>query len=167
MRKLGLTTTQRMSMIKNQASDLLWYGKIETTYFRAKEVGKYAEKLITLAMNTYDDKVEVTKKAKDKDGKEIDIKSVNDGVKRLAARRKLMSKLVDIQEVKKDSESKADFVARTKDVNHPLIEKMFAEIGPKYAKRKEEVGQGGGYTRIYMLGNRKGDGAETAIIELI
>lgn len=167
MRKLGKTTTQRMAMIKNQASDLLWYGRIETTYFRAKEVSKYTEKLITLALNTYEDKIEVTKKAKDKDGKEIEIKSINDGVKRLAARRKLMAKLADIQEVKKDGESKADFIARTKDVNHPLIEKIFSEIAPKYAKRKEELGQGGGYTRVYKLGDRKGDGATTAIVELV
>lgn len=167
MRKLGKTTTQRMSMIKNQASELLWYGRIETTYFRAKEVAKYAEKLITLAMNTYEDKVEVTKKGKDKDGKEIEIKSINDGAKRLAARRTLMAKLVDLQEPKKEGESKSEYAARTKDVNHPLIEKMFGEIAPKYAKRKEELGQGGGYTRVYKLADRKGDGATKAIVELV
>ena len=36
-RKLGLNATQRMALIKNQASALLWYGKIETTEARAKE----------------------------------------------------------------------------------------------------------------------------------
>ncbi len=162
-----MKTDHRMAMLKNQASDLLWYGKIETTYFRAKEVARYTEKLITLAMNTYEDKMEVTKVVKGKDGKDVEIKTINDGVKRLAARRKIMSKLADIQEQKKEKESKADFVARTKDVNHPLVEKLFGEIAPKYAKRKEELGQGGGYTRIYKLGVRRGDAAETAIIELV
>ena len=52
-------------------------------------------------------------------------------------------------------------------IKHPLIEKLFNEIAPKYAQRKEELGQGGGYTRIYLLGQRRGDGAETAIIELV
>lgn len=43
-RKLGLNSTQRLALIKNQASYLLWYGKIETTEARAKEVRSYAEK---------------------------------------------------------------------------------------------------------------------------
>ena len=47
------------------------------------------------------------------------------------------------------------------------MDKLFNEIAPKYAARKEELGQGGGYTRIYLLGERRGDGAETAIIELV
>lgn len=38
---------------------------------------------------------------------------------------------------------------------------LFHEIAPKYANRN------GGYTRIVRLGTRKGDGAETAILELV
>ena len=47
------------------------------------------------------------------------------------------------------------------------MEKLFNEIAPKYAQRKEELGQGGGYTRIYLLGQRRGDGAEEAIPTII
>jgi len=40
-------------------------------------------------------------------------------------------------------------------------DKLFQEIGPKFATRA------GGYTRILKTGHRKGDGAEMARIELI
>ncbi len=166
-RKLGVTTAQRKAMLRNLASDLLWYGKIETTEARAKETRSYTEKLITLAINTYTDNVEIKKTETNEKGKEVNITIVKDGPKKLAARRKLMESLFDLQEVRAFKESKVDFKARTKGINHPLIEKIFNEIAPKYAARKEELGQGGGYTRIMKCGPRKGDAAEVAIIELI
>ena len=144
-----------------------WYGKIETTQARAKELRSYVEKLITKAVNTYDDVVEVEVVAKDKKGKEVKTTSVKDGPKKLAARRAIMAKTYDLQEIKEFSEKKSDYKKRTEQIKHPLIEKLFNEIAPKYAQRKEELGQGGGYTRIYLLGQRRGDGAEQAIIELI
>ncbi|MCQ2399646.1 MAG: bL17 family ribosomal protein, partial [Clostridia bacterium] len=43
-RKLGLNATQRIALLKNQASALLWYGKIETTEARAKALASYVSK---------------------------------------------------------------------------------------------------------------------------
>ena len=60
-RKLGKRTDQRVELVYSQAAQLLWNGKIETTVERAKEVRKVAEKMITLAINTYQDTVKVTK----------------------------------------------------------------------------------------------------------
>ncbi len=166
-RKLGLNATQRVALIKNQASALLWYGKIETTEARAKEVASYVAKILTLAVNNYTDTVETKVTVADEKGKETTKTLIKDGVKKLNARRKIMSMVIDLQEVKGYKESKADFKKRTRAVKSPLIEKIFDEYAPKYATRKEEKGQGGGYTRIYKLGPRKGDAAEVAIIELV
>ena len=165
--KLGMTTTIRMSVLKNQASQLLWYGKIETTKARAKQLQSYVEKIITTAINSYEDTIETTVTSTNEKGKEVTKKVIKDGPKKLAARRRVMAKLHDIPDVRKEKESKADFKARTKGINHPVIEKLFNELAPKYAQRAEESGQGGGYTRIYNLGQRRGDAADVAIIELV
>ena len=166
-RKLGMNATKRMALIKNQASALLWHGKIQTTEARAEEIEAYVAKILTLAVNTYDDTVESEVTVTDAKGKETKKTLVKDGTKKLNARRKIMAMVNDLQEVKGFKESKPDFKKRTKAVKSPLIEKIFDEYAPKYATRKEEKGNGGGYTRIYKLGPRRGDAAEVAIIELV
>ena len=109
-RKLGKTTDQRMAMLRQQVTDFLDNGRMETTITRAKESQPMAEKMITL-------------------GKKGD----------LAAYRQALS-----------------FITR-EDVAH----KLFKEIAPEYAERN------GGYTRIIRTGIRRGDAAETALIELV
>ncbi|ABS35175.1 MULTISPECIES: 50S ribosomal protein L17 [Clostridium] len=42
-----------------------------------------------------------------------------------------------------------------------VVQRLFEEIAPKYAERN------GGYTRIYKVGPRRGDGAEVVILELV
>lgn len=165
--KLGKPTALRMAVIKNQASELLWYGKITTTVDRAKSVGAYAEKMLTLAINSFEDVATTTKTKTNLKGETVEVEFKIDGPKKLAARRKLMSSLIDLQEVKKDKESKESFRKRTADVKHPLIEKMFNEYAPKYAAKNADQSQGGGYTRIIRLENRRGDAAEMCIIELV
>lgn len=43
-RKLGRTADQRKALLRNQVTNLIWYGRIETTLARAKEVRSVAEK---------------------------------------------------------------------------------------------------------------------------
>ncbi|MBQ6992385.1 MAG: 50S ribosomal protein L17 [Clostridia bacterium] len=170
-RKLGKPTDQRLAMLKNQTTDLLVHGKIETTEARAKEVSSIAESLIALAIKEKDnfETVEVkikkakldskgnkeTEKVTSKNGKEY-LRVVKEEVtesrkkdmpSRLSARRKIMAKTNKV----KDSEGN----------NIDLPAKLFGEIAEKYATRQ------GGYTRILKMGPRKGDNAEKVILQLV
>jgi large subunit ribosomal protein L17 len=42
-----------------------------------------------------------------------------------------------------------------------VVKNLFDNVAPKYAERN------GGYTRIYKIGPRRGDGAEVVILELV
>ena len=99
-----------MAMLRQQVTDLLDKGRMETTVTRAKEIGPLAEKMITL-------------------GKK----------KGLANYRQALA-----------------FITR-----EDVAKKVFDEIAPSYAERN------GGYTRITRTGIRRGDAAETAVIELL
>ena len=166
-RKLGRTADQRKALLRNQVTNLLWYGRIETTEARAKEVRSIAEKMISLAVREYDKTVDVQKKFHNDEGQIVETTVTNDLPEKLHARRLMMAYLYDLKEQKQDGESKSDYKARTKDNKHPVVEKLFREYGPKYRTRNTEKGCAGGYTRIYKLGPRRGDGAEKVIIELV
>lgn len=170
-RKLGRPTDQRKAMLKGLVTSLLQHGRIETTEMRAKEVRNIAEKLITLAVRECDNftskSVTVSVPVVDSKGRKI-LKTVTskngneyqvverekkeelrtvDAPSRLAARRQIMSWVYRV----KDQEGKSI----------SLTNKLFDEIAPKYKDRK------GGYTRMYKLGQRRGDGAEIVVLELV
>ena len=166
-RKLGRTASQRKAMLRNLATNLLWYGRIETTEAKAKEVRSIVDKMITLAIREYDKTVEVEKERKNDKQQIIKEPFVNDAPSKLHARRLMMAYLYDIKEAKQDDESKKEYRERTKDNKHPVVEKLFREYGPKYRARNQEKNCSGGYTRIYKLGPRRGDAAEMVIIELV
>ncbi len=46
-RKLGRTSSQRKALLRDLATDLIVFERIETTEARAKEIRKVVEKLIT------------------------------------------------------------------------------------------------------------------------
>ena len=109
-RKLGKRTDQRRAMLRGMVTLLLDKGRIETTFFRAKELQRIADKMVTIGKKNT-----------------------------LAAKRAAMSYIT----------------------KENVVKKLFDQIAPAFADRK------GGYTRVLKLGPRRGDGAETAIIELV
>jgi len=109
-RKLGKPTAQRRAMLRQQVTDFLDNGKMETTVTRCKEIAPLAEKMITLGKKNT-----------------------------LATRRRALG-----------------YITR-----EDVVTKVFAETAPKYSERN------GGYTRITRTGQRRGDAAEMAVIELV
>ena len=166
-KKLGKPTDQRLAIIRNQVSQLLWNGRIETTLAYAKATSRAAERILTLAINSYKDTIKVEKEAVNNKGIKVKKTVLQDGPQKLNARRKIMAKIYDLFEIKTKEESKRVFEKRTKHINHPLVEKIFNELAPRYDKRAKESGQGGGHTRVLKLGPRRGDNAEMAIVELV
>ncbi|MDL2205915.1 50S ribosomal protein L17 [Eubacteriales bacterium OttesenSCG-928-N13] len=166
-RKLNRPSDQRQALLRNQVTNLIWHGKIETTLARAKEVSSIAERLITLAARECDNTIEVQKETLNDKQQAVTITVVNDKPSRLHARRQIMSYLYEIPLVREEDETRKEYNARSRENKHPVVEKMFREIGPKYKKRAEEKGTGGGYTRIIKKGPRRGDSAEMVILELV
>ncbi len=107
---LGRSASARNALLRDLATALFTYEKIETSLGRAKVVRPVAEKLITAAkQNT------------------------------LASRRRLLGYFTTDQ----------------------TVNKLFEIIAPRYKERA------GGYTRLTKLGKRRGDAAETVLIELV
>lgn len=165
-RKLGKPTDQRVAMLRNLTTALIWNGKIVTTETRAKEVRSIAEKIITLAISEYQSSETVEKDVYNDKGQVSKVEKQQDLPSKLHVRRQIMSYLYDVPELKKDGESKSEYKERTKDNAHPIVEKLFRVIAPKYDARNKD-GKKGGYTRIYKLGARRGDAAPMVVLELV
>lgn len=109
-RKLGRTVSHRKALLSNLAAALFVHKHVKTTTAKAKEVQRFADRLITFA----------------KRGS-------------LADRRQVLRFVRDRQ----------------------VVKGLFDEIAPQFKDRN------GGYTRVIKLGQRRGDGAEMALVELV
>lgn len=84
--------------------------------------------------------------------------NVNTTLAKAKAVRPIVEKLITTGK-KKDLQTRRQLM-KTLTVES-AVNKVLEELGPRYAERP------GGYTRIIKLGNRKGDGAEIAQIQLV
>ena len=171
-RKLGRPTDQRKAILKNLVTSLIQYGRIETTETRAKEVRTIAEKLISLAVKECDNftaskNVTISAPVTDSKGRKV-LKTVTskNGNKYEIVERETKTELKPVDSPSRLAARRLimNWVYRVKDENGKTISltnKLFDEIAPKYKDRK------GGYTRIYRLGARRGDGAEVVVLELV
>lgn len=110
-RKLSRETAHRKALLRNLASQVILYEKINTTLPKAKELRPVLEKIITRAKN--------------------------------------------------DSVTNRRVVAKFLSNKDNSLKKLFEELGPLYKDRN------GGYVRIVKTGNRKGDNAPMAQIQLL
>ena len=105
-RKLGRTADQRKALLRNQVTNLIWYGRIETTESKAKEVRRIADKMITLAIRECENTVSATKETHNDKGQLVTLEVQNDAPSKLHARRIMMAYLYDLKEPKKDTRTR-------------------------------------------------------------
>jgi large subunit ribosomal protein L17 len=88
----------------------------------------------------------------------IEEERITTTVPKAKAARPLVEKMITL--AKEDNRHRREMAARFL-MTKAAVEKLFDKLGPRFNQRN------GGYTRIVKLGWRKGDGAETAKLELV
>jgi len=138
-RKLGRTSEHRKALLRNLCASLIEHERLITTLPKAKELRPFAERAITLG-----------KRALNSEAPEA----------ALHARRQAAAYFYSGNTNRvPDGGYKRPMAARTAGV--AALNKLFDDIAARFADRP------GGYTRIFKLGARRGDGAEMALIELV
>lgn len=141
-RKLGLPSDQRRALLTNLQRQFVRHGYVRTTLGRAKELQRLVEKLITLAKN---DSLTARREAR----------------KVLVGHSSASPRPVKALAGKTDLE-KTQILASMSLLNgEDLVKHLFDNVGPRFKSRN------GGYTRITKTGTRRGDGAPTAVLELV
>lgn len=146
-RKLKRTASHRRATLASLVTALLRHKRITTTVAKAKETRKLVEKLITRAKNALP-------------AQRVDSSTAQTGVAQKSGDAAAVS----------DSQRNQQFVAKGAHARRQVsrLVKDRAVVGELFSNIVEKVGnRPGGYTRIVKLGQRQGDGAEMAVIELV
>ncbi len=141
-RKLGLPSDQRRALLNNLARQLVRTGYVHTTLGRAKELRRIVEKLITTA-------------------KEDTIAARRETRKILVGHSRSSAMPSKVLAGKSELEKMHILQQRSLINGEDLVNHLFKNVAPMYRDRK------GGYTRLTRTGTRRGDGADTAVLELV
>lgn len=140
-RKLGLPSDQRRALLTNLARQLVRHGYVHTTLGRAKELRRIVEKLVTL-------------------GKDGTLQARREARKTLVGHSSSAPQPIELAG-KPDFEKMQILQERSLLNGEDLVAHLFDNVAPKYKDRA------GGYTRLTRTGVRRGDAAETAVLELV
>ena len=139
-RKLGRTSSHRKALLRNLCTSFVLHERIITTLPKAKELRPFAEKAVTLGRRA---------RAAREDGQN---EAAVHATRQAAAFFFSGNAGPESKKHKPNAESTAGVAA---------LKKLTGELADRFADRP------GGYTRIFKLGPRKGDGAEMALIEFV
>ena len=156
-RKLSRTSGQRRALYRNLITDLLRHERLQTTRVKARAIRAHAEKLITLSRRGQVDRILELVRANDEPalGRLIQVKRA----RRLFALREQNEEALESAVRLMAVHARRQAAAQ---LNGPeVVKKLFDDLGPRYQDRP------GGYTRTLKLGQRKGDAAPMALIELV
>jgi large subunit ribosomal protein L17 len=136
-RHLGRTSSHRQALLRNLVTSLFTHESISTTYPKAKEAQRLAEKLITLGKKNTE-----------------------------ASRRRALSIFFVCQNLRfaliySQCETKYFQYLTESQTPHELLPKLFGPLRERYANRP------GGYTRVLRIEPLKKDQAPSAILELV
>jgi large subunit ribosomal protein L17 len=174
-RKLGRTSGQRRALYRNLITGLFRHERLETTRVKARAIRSQAEKLITLSRRGQVDRILELVRANDEAALSRMIQAKR--AKRLLALAAQGREGAGQGASGSQAESEQAQAALESAVHQmavharrqaaaqlngsDVVKKLFDELGPRYQDRP------GGYTRTLKLGQRKGDAAPMALIELV
>lgn len=141
-RKLGLPSDQRRALLTNLVRQMIRVGYVHTTFGRAKDLQRLVEKLITTAKS---DTIVARRQAR----------------KVLVGHSSSSPKPAKALANKTDAEQLEILQKRSLINGEDLVHHLFTNVAPMYKDRK------GGYTRLTRTGTRRGDGADTGVLELV
>ena len=153
--KLGRTGEHRNAMLANMVCSLIKSKRITTTLAKAKVLRPVVEKLVTLGRRA---NRAVAAAATADDQQKAALTAENVHCRRLVAARLRQQP----RSLFKGTPKTKGKVLRDKwRENEDVIHILFDKIAPQFKTRN------GGYTRIVRLGQRNGDAAQLAILELV